>query len=1269
MTDTAASGMIVLQGNRMEDLRDLTLKWLGRRPLHPLARTLFLVQSNGIAQWLKTSIAERQGAPGYGICLGTDVALPARLQWQAYRAVIEDVEGPGTVPTTSPFDKSRLRWRLMELLPKALMDPLFAPLERYLRDDDERRKHYQLAERLADLFDQYQVYRADWLSAWEKGDDSLILPGNRRIPVPEEQLWQPALWRMIGDSLEDGLRHTHRGAIHQRFKAAAETLQQRPDELPPRIVVFGISSLPQQTLEVLAALSGVCEVVLCLLNPCQFYWGEIIETQEVLRRHVRQRRREGMPADLHQSLEHLHLHAHPLLAAWGKQGRDYLQLLSEHDHTDVEAMSALLDGAVDLFLEPPTEHLLGQLQDDILNLRPLSETQQTWPALDPEQDGSIRFHICHSPQRELEVLHDQLLASFAADPTLEPRDIMVMVPDINDYAPYIDAVFGQFAPGERRHLPYHVADQQQRHREPLLVALETLLSLPRMRFRASEILDLLDIPAVRERFGLSEGDLPTLQRWIREANVRWGLDAAQRAELGLPEHDELHTWRFGLERMLMGYAVGEAEDSGDDWLEVVPYDEVAGLDAALVGPLYRLIMTLSELRQLLSAPRPAADWDRVLSTMLERTLTPSTSAEQTLMGRIQASLETWQEEITSAAVTTDLPLAVVRESWLSRIDDPQLSQSFMMGRITFATLMPMRAIPFRQVVLLGMNDGAYPRQATAMDFDLMAMRGHYRAGDRSRRDDDRYLFLEALLSARERLTISWCGRSPQDNGEKPPSVLVGQLRDHLAKGWRLPDQPPHAQRSLADDAKMAEALLEALTAQHPLQPFGAAYFQADSRLFTYADEWQDLHAASGSTMDTAAGAATGATADSPGSAVDSTDPHGPHGADSATNGLGPWQPEGPLQLSHLAGLLRDPVEALFQQRLSTSMRDDNVLNDDDEPFGFAGLAAWQQREALVQPIGQQLAHRPDDAASLSELIDRQVLRQQRAGHYPPAPVGPVIRQRLLERIPAALEAYRALLARYPYALEIAPRVSHDSGLTLDASRLAADDDTQALTLRLEDTLTQLHADRPLSLGERQGEKLGEKASADASAEVARIVLLTSQIHQGEHFNWRQILRHWPAHLALQTLYPGAVTHLVSPSGQLTIPGMTRPQAEQRLNRLMERWQHAMQHATPTHPDIAFNALEAYPAADDPDWPPPDLASDPKLRTSWEDRWERLAERSPLMLREFPTLEALVTAPDFADATRELYADLHTWISRARQSPLAVAPATQGNRHSTKGAKA
>ncbi|MGM0985114.1 MAG: exodeoxyribonuclease V subunit gamma [Pseudomonadota bacterium] len=1189
VTQAPAQGLIVLQGNRMEDLRDLTLQWLNKRPLHPLERSVFLVQSNGIAQWLKTSIAEHQGEPGHGICLGVDVELPARFQWQAYRSVIEAVEGPGQVPVTSPYDKSRLRWQLMALLPRVLSDPLFEPLARYLQSDDEQRKHYQLAERLADLFDQYQVYRADWLNAWAAGDNTLTLAGNRSADVPDDQRWQPALWRMIGESLGEEQSPSHRGAVHRRFMTAAKRLTKRPDTLPERLVVLGISSLPQQTLEVLTSLSRVSEVVLCLLNPCQHYWGEIIETQDVLRQYYRQRRRQGMPVDLHLTPEALHLHAHPLLAAWGKQGRDYLQLLSEHDATDVEAMSALLGQSVDLFQHPPTDTLLGQLQDDILELRPLAETQAKWPNLEPASDESVRFHLCHSPQRELEVLHDQLLAAFAEDATLQPRDVMVMVPDINDYAPYIDAVFGQFAPGEPRHLPYHVADQQQRHREPMLVALEALLSLPRLRFRASEILDLLDIPPVRERFGLSESDLSTLQRWIREANVRWGLDAAQRSELGLPVHDELHTWRFGLERMLMGYTVGEAADDGDDWADIVPYDEVAGLDAALVGPLYRLVMTLDSLRKRLLEPQRVDDWGNTLSDLLDQTLQPTTTAEQALLGRIQTALEGWQQEIEEAGLNEALPLAVVRESWLGRIDEPQLSQSFFMGRITFATLMPMRAIPFRHVVLLGMSDGAYPRRAEIMDFDLMAMRGHYRAGDRSRRDDDRYLFLEALLSARERLTISWCGRSPQDNSEQPPSVLVGQLRDHLSKGWQLTGQPARSELSPGEAEKAADALLKAITTEHPLQPFSDKYFQADSLLFTYADEWQGVRN------------------------VDSTQP-------DETESLPPWLPEVGLTLANLIQFLRDPITAFFQQRLSTYMRNDNDNVEDDEPFAYDGLGKWQQREALVQPLGQRLSQTPE--LDLETQFAHRVEQRQRAGHYPPAPVGPTIREELLERLPEALAAYRGLLANYPQDLPTTPLVRHSIPINLEG--------IEAECLTLEDTLEGLHATT---------DQAGE-------TQVARIALLTSQIHQGDNWHWTQILRHWPAHLALQLLYPGSSSFLVSPSGTLEIRGMQGEQAGEWITQLMTRWLAGMQVITPTHPDLAFAALSEYPAGGDINWPPADMANNRNVRKAWEEAYERFPERHPLIVREFPTLDDLLDAADFTGASRDLYADLHTWIAAA-----------------------
>ena len=1170
-------GMIVLQGNRTEDLRDLALGWLARKPLHPLERTVFLVQSNGIAQWLKTSIAQQQGQPGRGICLGTDVMLPARFQWQAYRSVIEAVEGEGRVPVTSLYDKTRLRWRLLALLPRALADPLFTPLARYLQGDDQQRKHYQLAERLADLFDQYQVYRADWLKAWEAGRDILTVPGQQESPVPPEQCWQPTLWRMLGRDLGSELAATHRGAVHGRFLRSAAALQQRPASLPPRIVVFGMSSLPQQVLEMLAALSSVSEVILCLLNPCQHYWGEIIETREVLRQYHRQQRRRGQPENLHLSPELLHLHAHPLLAAWGKQGRDYLQLLADHDATDVQTMAALRQ-PVDLFTAPDKGQLLGQLQDDILELRPLHETREIWPALAPEADASIRFHDCHSPQRELEVLHDQLLAAFAEDATLQPRDIMVMVPDINDYAPGIDAVFGQFSGEDTRYVPYYVADQQQRHREPMLVALETLLSLPNLRFRASEMLDLLDIPPLRERFGLTESDLPTLQRWIAGANVRWGLDAEQRSDLDLPQHDDLHSWHFGLARMLMGYAVGEPAEEGDDWADVVPYEEVAGLDAALVGPLYRFVLTLQALRHSLQQARTAAGWGDTLAALLEQSFKPVAPTEQALLAQITAALEAWQEEVEAAGVNEPLSLAVVRESWLDRIDDPRLSRSFLLGGVTFATLMPMRAIPFRHIYLLGMNDGAYPRRADLLDFDLMSQRNHYRAGDRSRRDDDRYLFLEALLSARERLTISWCGRSVKDNSAQPPSVLVGQLRDHLAKGWRLAREP----------APGAGDLLEALTTQHPLQPFGAAYFQPDTALFTYAAEWQSA-------------AGSGERQDSP------------------PEPLAPWLPEAPVTLAQLANFLRDPVTALFQQRLSTYLRTEDMLAQDDEPFAFDNLAQWQQRDALLQPIGQRLAQNP--ALDVPSLLAQRVEQRQRAGDYPPHPVGPAVRDALLQSVPDTLNTYRALLARYPRRLGVLPLVRHH------ATVIGPDGTAQSLLL--EDTLADLHA----------------AADEAGGAKLARIILESSILHdaKGQGLRWKHVLKYWPTHLALQLLYPGSETHVVSPSGPVVLRGMQKAQATAWLGCLLEHWLHGMHRPAPTHPDIAFAALERYASVPMAEKQAAEMLADGTLCERWEKTYDTLHEWNPLLMREYPTLRTMVEAPGFVPASLALYGDCHAWV--------------------------
>ncbi|WP_284189893.1 exodeoxyribonuclease V subunit gamma, partial [Zoogloea oryzae] len=190
-------GLMLVHGNRPEALRDLLVAWIRRYPLAPLETETLLVHSNGIAQWLRLALAEDPAEDsvggGCGIAAGLDMSLPSRFLWQVYRAVL----GRDAVPEVSPFDKPLLMWRLMRLLPDVMGEAAYAPLRRFLASDADLRKRFQLAERLADLFDQYQVYRADWLAAWAAGDDVLIRAGGDRVPLPDEQRWQASLWRAL----------------------------------------------------------------------------------------------------------------------------------------------------------------------------------------------------------------------------------------------------------------------------------------------------------------------------------------------------------------------------------------------------------------------------------------------------------------------------------------------------------------------------------------------------------------------------------------------------------------------------------------------------------------------------------------------------------------------------------------------------------------------------------------------------------------------------------------------------------------------------------------------------------------------------------------------------------------------------------------------------------------------------------------------------------------------------------------------------------------
>ncbi len=862
-------GLIVLHANKLESLRDVVVAWLKQHPLAPLENETVLVQSNGMAQWLKFALAKPVDEGGLGICAAVEALMPLRFMWQAYRTVL----GEAAVPRELLFDKSRLVWRLMRLLPALLQDEDFALLRHYLHDDSQGRKRYDLALALADLFDQYQVYRAEWLSRWafgQEGEESRTQP------------WQPKLWRALLADLPPHLRDSSRSAVHGRFIAALARLDSAPAGLPRRLVVFGISSLPAQTLEALAHLGRFSQIVLCVLNPCQHYWGDIIDGRELLRANRRrQADKPGLPAGL--DLSELHAQTNPLLAAWGKQGRDYVRLLDEYDDTEhYRARVSAAVGRIDLFddytdknTRDTTPSTLQQVQQAILELDPAPPSML---------DDSMVFHAAHSPQREVEILHDQLLARLDADPTLKPFDIMVMVPDITVYAPHIRAVFGRYKADESNYIPFTLADQEEGDEAQLRAAVESLLALPKGRLTLEEGLDWLDVAALARRFGLRADDVALLHDALQHANVRWGLDAGQRRAQAMTEGLEQNSWQFGLERLLLGYAAGEQAL----WHGVAADDSLSGLSAAALGGLADFLQALKWAMARLAGSYAPADWAELLQAVLTRFFLPDDS-EAAFFERLSAQLDSWREACGLAGLTEPLSLAVVRQALFEALDAPRLSQRFFGGGVHFSTLMPMRAIPFKMVCLLGMNDGDYPRIQPALSFDLM--RAGPQPGDRSRRDDDQYLFLEALLSARQSLYLSWVGRNVRDNSEQPPSVLLARLLDYLGEAaWQR-------------------------VVYHPLQPYDSRYFDGSTAdLFSYRAPWRAVH----------------------------------DGYAAEEYPLPDTLTRESLQLADLQGFLRQPVEAFFAQRLRVrfSRLEDEL--EDDEPFSLNGLQQHQLGRELIE---------------------------------------------------------------------------------------------------------------------------------------------------------------------------------------------------------------------------------------------------------------------------------------------------------------------------------
>ncbi len=1040
-TPALLPGFVAFHGNRTEILLDAVGEFMSRYPLAPLESEIVLVQSNGTGEWLKMALAQRRG-----VCAALGLQLPGQFQWRLYRQVL----GADSVPERSPLDRATLAWRLMRVLTDLgrRTDPaaVTAPLANYLGEGEPRRRH-QLALQIADLFVQYQVHRPDWLDCWTAGEDVLITVRGTRERLQPAQRWQALVWQRLLADLAPDERALIRPHVHDRVVDALA--RRAPGDagtigLPRRVVVFGLSSLPYPTLRLLAALARYAQVLLAVPNPCRFHWADILEGRELLRAAQRRHRlRDGR--DLGKvGFDQMHRFGNPLLAAWGRQSRDFVRLLDEFDDAE-QAKSRFGLNRIDLFddEEPSGGSLLSQVQQDIRDLEPLDGKAR--PPV-PECDKSIVFHIAHGPVRELEVLHDQLLELLAQPPAgpsgkraLRPRDIIVMVPDINRFAPAIRAVFGQYADSDRRHIPFDIADLAARGSSPLLVALQWVLRIRDERCTLSALCALFEVPAIAARFGVEPDGIPRLMRWMRKAGIRWGLDHEQRSLLGLGEAGEVNTAAFGLRRMLLGWAVGEARAaSGEPFDGIEPFDEVGGLEAELVGALAGLLEVLGAWLHTCAVPTAPAPWANRFQRLLSDLVRANSSADLGVLKALETALERWSADCEAAGFDETIPLAVAGEAWLAALDAPTLGRAFRGRGITFCTFTPMRAIPFDIVCLIGMNDGDYPRRAARPDFDLIALAGQRRPGDRSRRDDDRQMMLEALLSARRVLYLSWTGRSARDDSEQPPSVLVAQLRDYLSARW-------------------SAQTLDNRTTTHPLQPFSRRYFEVGSELFTHAHEWRTAidedpdpsgdprEPAPGKAGDLSARSAS-STAANPAAnpAADPTQPPAP----PPTPARAPTPAPPRLSPPVLVRLLRNPPRTYFESTLGIFLSEDESVSADNEPFTLDSLDAYQLLDSITQGVLTDLRDGPAGNSHRTDpehLITGRLLRLEREGRLPLGGPGVAQRKAMAGLAAQPVRAWMAERDRHPHSLERLPLRIELAGTLVEAftpSRFSTSDTAQ-----------------------------------------------------------------------------------------------------------------------------------------------------------------------------------------------------------------------------------
>lgn len=835
-TSTAAeAGLVVLRASRLEALLSPLQALLdATRPGSVLEPQTVVAAHPGMKQWLVGELA-RQAGPGR-VVANLDVRLPS--QWLDRLA--QQCLGHSAVALPG-YQRKHLRWTLHELLDPdhpatGVDDPRIAAYLGAGASTAERElRRFQLADRLAGIFSQYPIYRPDWLQAWERGDFRYATRGyatqRHATQGQDADVWRVLESRLLGPLWRQVQRALgpHRATL---MTALQQALQAGQGPRTP-VHLFGLSHLAPAEMAVLRDYARHAPVFLYVPDPCREYWGGLVHHQQPsgwadYQQAETARIRAAGAGD------YWHDQGHPLLARWGRMGQHFFATLGEGEVREDQR-----HWQDELPLEKPWNRL-ARLQQSLRLLAP-DQLRESFAQTADFSDASVRIHSCHTRLRELEVLRDALLDAIEHD-GVRAGDMVVMAPDMSAYAPLIPAVFGEPGSARERLLPYHLADVPLAGSHRLFAAFTRLLALGSSRITTPEVVDLLSMPDVQRRLGLDGDAIETLQEWLARSRVAWSLDASHRASLGLPASSE-HGFAWAMDRMIAGYLMSDDPDADrthaitlPDGTRLLPVTGAQGPAAEVLGSLDRLLIELQRWQNLAHSQRRASDWALELQARFDALFCIDNRDEDASLaaGVLKKLIATLASEPACAGSDPLLPFAVVRDLLRDGLNSVPERQPFLMGGITFCGMVPQRAIPFAVVCVLGLDDGAFPRQHSDGGLDLMtAVR---RIGDRDVRTDDRYLFLETVMSARKRLHLSYIGQGARDGKPRNPAAPVAELLAEFerAGAWDAP---------VGEDAHTSPRPRPWLI-QHPLQPFDARYFDGHSpALFSYSADFAGMQGA------------------------------------------------------------------------------------------------------------------------------------------------------------------------------------------------------------------------------------------------------------------------------------------------------------------------------------------------------------------------------------------------------------------------------------------